>query len=582
MIKKNFLKASAIMTAGVFILAACEQPVAEKQGEASLPVISAEKIKAHVTFLADDAMRGRDTGSVEYQIAANYVASQYKQMGLKPAGENGTYFQTVNFAQSTIDQNASAITFVKGDKISTLKFQEDFILSGDSSNEENNASGEVVFVGFGIRATAYGHDDFDGLDVTGKIIARLSGAPSSLPSDVAAAASRSKELHGAAGAITLYTPEMNEARPFEKRFQRYLATSFDWVVPEGETRASDGINAYVSTKVSQTLFEGTGVSFSEAIEAAEAGDFNAIPLDVLMDIRQITKFSDPVSSPNVAGVIEGSDPELKDEYVIISAHLDHVGTCPHRANDTADAADDICNGALDNASGTATMIEAARAFADRGTAPRRSLMFLAVTAEEKGLLGAEFFAHYPTVEKSKIVANINLDMPVLLYDFADVVAFGGEHSTMGEIVARATARIGMTMAEDPMPEENLFVRSDHYRFVQQGIPSVFLMSGPTEVGKPAGAGLEVFRNFLNTNYHSPADDLGQELNWDAAAKFSMVNYLIMDEAANADIEPRWYEGDIFGDTYAPGAARAEMPVTIVSAETTMPDEEATEEEQDGK
>lgn len=561
MISKNFFKASAILVPGVFLLAACEQPVTDKKATGDVPVISAENIKAHVTFLADDALGGRDTGSKEYQIAANYVASQYKLLGLKPAGENGSYFQTVNFSKSSIDQNATTVSMTKDGKTTALEMGVDFHMSADKNTLENLASGEVIFVGHGISAAEAGHDDFAGIDVTGKIIARLQGAPESAPEAVKAAA-KDKKLHGAVGAITLYTPEKDEAQPFKAIGKYFIKESFNWVAPDDEeVEKSQGINAFMSPEMGEALLGDVGLTFEQAIEAASAGDFVAVPLGVSLFMKQVTKVSDPVSSPNVAGVIKGSDPRLSEQYVIISAHLDHVGTCPHRKNDTADADDSICNGALDNASGVATMIEAARAFVDSGEAPRRSLMFLAVTAEEKGLLGAEYFAHYPTVDKSNIVANVNLDMPVFLYDFADVVAFGGEHSTMGEIAARATARIGMSVAEDPMPEEGLFTRSDHYRFVQQGIPSIFLMSGPTEVGETEADvkernGYKTFYKFLQTNYHSPADDLNQPLNWEAAAKFSLVNYLIMNEVANADVEPRWYEGNSFGDKFAPDAPRA--------------------------
>lgn len=564
MISKNFVKTSAVLASGMFVLVACGQP-AEKKETNALPTISAENIKAHVTFLADDALGGRDTGSKEYQIAANYVASQYKQLGLKPMGGNGSYFQTVNFAKTGIDTETSSMSFTDKGVTTQLKFGEDYAISGNAKLAENNISGEVVFVGHGISAPHLGHDDFEGVDVTGKVLVRIQGAPASLTGF-----DGNKELHGAVAAFSVTLPGNEENSPFAELAGYLSGENFSWVAPEGEdagdsSENASSINGFISSARGSKLFALWGMSFDEALEKAGAADFKAIETGSSISIKQVTKTGSKVSSPNVAGVLEGSDPVLKDQYVIISAHLDHVGTCPHRANDTAAAEDDICNGALDNASGIATMIEAARAFVDSGTAPRRSLMFLAVTAEEKGLLGAEYFAHYPTIDKSKIVANVNLDMPVLLYDFADVVAFGGEHSTMGEIAARATARIGMSVAQDPMPEEGLFMRSDHYRFVQQGIPSVFLMSGPTQVGEDMSipvkerAGYKTFYNFLNTNYHSPADDMSQDLNWDAAAKFSLVNYLIMDEIANADVEPRWYEGNSFGDQYAPDALRAPAP-----------------------
>ena len=593
MISKNFLKASAIMVSGALVLSACGQPAAEKTDDKTLPVISADNIKAHVTFLADDTMRGRDTGSLEYDIAANYVASQYALLGLKPGGDGDSYFQNVDFAKSVIDPDSTTLMLTVDGKTTELTMGEDFAISSNPGATVNLASGDIVFVGHGLSAPELGHDDFANIDVTGKIIARLQGAPEGA-SDALKSTTQSKALHGAVGAITLYTPERAVGLPFKVLSGYFTQESFNWVSrQDSEAKEVEDINAFLSPAIGEKLLASAGLNFDQAIEAAAASDFVGVPLSASVVIKQVTKVSDSVSSSNIAGIIEGSDPLLKDEFVVISAHLDHVGTCPRRKHDTAEETDDICNGALDNASGIASMIEAARAFVDSGQAPRRSLMFLALTAEEKGLLGADYFAKFPTVEKSKIVANVNLDMPVLLYDFADVVAFGGEHSTMGEITARATARIGMSVAADPMPEENLFTRSDHYRFVQQGIPSIFLMSGPTEVGKPAGEGLKVFREFLKTNYHSPADDLGQPLNWDAAAKFSLVNYLIMNEVANADVEPRWYEGNAFGDKFAPDATKApttnkvvppvvEAPAEEAESEADAPAEEAKEETKEGE
>ena len=243
-------------------------------------------------------------------------------------------------------------------------------------------------------------------------------------------------------------------------------------------------------------------------------------------------------------MIPGSDPVLSNEYVVLSAHLDHVGT-----NENAKGDDKIFNGAMDNATGTSMLLEVARAFMNYGFRPRRSILLVSVTAEEKGLLGAEYFAHFPTVPAKSMVANVNLDMPVLLYDFQDVIAFGAEHSSLGEVTERAVAKAGIVTTPDPMPEQNLFVRSDHYRFVQQGIPSVFLMTGFLETPDGQNGG-EIFKNFLATNYHSPKDAPDQPLNYKAGAKFAFVNFLIANEIANAKERPTWNEGNFFGNTFA--------------------------------
>ncbi|MEA3040811.1 MAG: hypothetical protein QOC65_300, partial [Sphingomonadales bacterium] len=214
--------------------------------------------------------------------------------------------------------------------------------------------------------------------------------------------------------------------------------------------------------------------------------------------------------------------------------------------------DRIRNGAMDNATGVATLIEVARQMGLPGNRPRRSVIFAAVTAEEKGLLGAQYLARHPVVD-GRIVGVVNLDMPILTYDFSDVIAFGAEHSTLGPIVERAAARMNVRLTPDPLPEEGLFTRSDHYNFVREGIPSVFLMTGF------AGEGERQFRDFLAHRYHTPRDDLAQPFDWRAGARFAELNYLIAREIADSVQAPLWYRGSFFGDAFAPNARRAMRP-----------------------
>ncbi|HEX8301851.1 M28 family metallopeptidase [Sphingomonas sp.] len=251
-------------------------------------------------------------------------------------------------------------------------------------------------------------------------------------------------------------------------------------------------------------------------------------------------------APNVIGIVPGSDSALKDEYVVISAHLDHIGSNPKAGKDT------IFNGAMDNASGVATMLEAARAFTTGGKAPRRSILFIALAGEEEGLIGSDFFARHPLV-RGKLIANVNLDMPILLYDFQDVVAFGAEHSTLGPLVAAAGAKMGVTLSPDPMPLENLFVRSDHYSFVKQGVPSVFLVTGFKNGGEKA------IKDFQKRHYHQVSDDMSLPFDWNAAARFAKINYLIAREIADREQAPLWYAGNQYGDRYAKGAPKAPRP-----------------------
>lgn len=278
----------------------------------------------------------------------------------------------------------------------------------------------------------------------------------------------------------------------------------------------------------------------------DAGWFQIAPIPVMAGTPPRKR---TYKAPNVIGILPGSDPVLKNEYVVLSAHLDHVGTDPLRAGDK------IYNGAMDNASGVATMLETARAFAGSKQRPKRSILFVALAGEENGLLGSNHLARNPVVGAGKVVANVNLDMPILLYDFQDVIAFGGEHSTMGEITARAGASMGVSVSPDPMPEEDFFERSDHYSFVKVGVPSIFLMTGFKNGGEKA------FRAFLAKNYHQPSDQTDLPFNWEAGAKFARLNYLIARDVADAPEAPRWYEGNRYGNRFAKGAPRAPQPAT---------------------
>jgi Zn-dependent M28 family amino/carboxypeptidase len=249
------------------------------------------------------------------------------------------------------------------------------------------------------------------------------------------------------------------------------------------------------------------------------------------------------SSPDVIGIIPGSDPGLKEQYVALMAHVDHIGITPGTGGDR------INNGALDNAAGTAALLEVARALTSLPRRPARSILLVANTAEEKGLLGAEFLAHYPPVPIDHIVAAIDLDMPLLLYDFTDVVAYGASHSTLERAFRDAGRAMGIEVSPDPMPEQAIFVRSDHYPFAKAGVPAVMLATGMKNGGEAA------WSSFLEHQYHHPDDDLKQPIHWQAGARFAELNYRAVRELADAPEPPRWYAGDYFGGLFAPSAPK---------------------------
>jgi Zn-dependent M28 family amino/carboxypeptidase len=412
----------------------------------------------------------------------------------------------------------------------------------------------VVFAGYGLDLPSRGFNDYRGLDVKGKWVAVLSGVPKGTQSEMGAHLNADKgrmaESRGAIGIITIPTRQESERRPFARRFEGNHEPELSWVDPAGTPfRAAPGIRAgaTLSPAAAEALFAGAKRPLATVLDEAfkEGGKPRGFALKQNLKLER-QSVMDRITSPNVVAILPGSDPALANEYVLLMAHLDHNGIEP-------EGTDRIQNGAMDNASGTATMLEVARAMAMSPNRPRRSILFAAVTAEEKGLLGAQYLAKNPVVGNGKVVGVVNLDMPILLYDFTDVIAFGANHSTMGPAVARAGQRMGIALAEDPLPQEGLFTRSDHYRFVQEGVPSVFLMTGF------AGEGGARFRDFLATHYHKPSDQMDLPFNWNAGAKFAQINYLIAREIADAPEAPRWYSDSFFGQTVGGNQPKATRP-----------------------
>jgi hypothetical protein len=516
-------------------------PRSESQSE---PVFSPDEVRAHVEFLADDLLGGRDNGTEGFDIAARYVSSRFDAMGFKPGGTQGWY-QPVNIAEYVLDADKPALLAV-----GTKKFTagEDLLVAPSPRYGEDTQtlSADAVFVGHGRD------EDYAGFDVTGKfVVATLTPPPGVTPGKLDKAMIAGK--HGALGLIYVVTPDnLKGAFPWAQAVMYFQQPQTNWLAPDGSPKGENPglkIGAYVKGAAADALFKGAPMSAEQIYtKIAEPGGMPgsfALKQRVTLSRTSIVTVK---KSQNVIGILPGSDPKLASEYVVISAHLDHEGTQPD-----IEGEDKIFNGAMDNAAGVATMLEAARAFVQSGKRPRRSILFVALTAEEDGLIGSEFLARYPVVGSGKVVADVNLDMPILLYDFQDVVAFGAEHSTLGPIVARAAAKMGVTLSPDPMPEEQLFLRSDHYSFVKAGVPSVFLVTGFKNGGEKA------FRDFLKTNYHKVTDDLKQPFDWRAGAKFAKINYLIAREIADGDQEPRWYEGNSFGMRFAKDAPKAPRP-----------------------
>jgi len=530
-----------------FLLRAALLGLAASPLLAAEPDFSADRVKAHVAFLADDLLEGRGTGTRGFDIAARYVASQFASYGLTPAGKDGGWLQPVTLSEASLGDMAGRVT-ISGKAGTTVYAQASEITVAPSQvDAKTDVEAAVVFVGFGIDAPNQGFNDYAGLDVRGKIVVALSGIPKGAPNEVLAHLGREKAKlaanRGAIGIITIPTLQSARLRPWDRLRQGATTPSMTWVKPDGTPFiAAAGLrsSAQFSMVAAEYLFAGAKVPLANVLAAADQDRGSprgfALPARVRIEVSSKTR---TVTSSEVIGMIPGSDPVLKDEYVVLMAHLDHLGI---RADKDGDK---IYNGALDNAAGVAVMLEVAKAFAGDAAKPKRSLLFVANTAEEKGLLGAESFANDPPVPIASIASVVDLDQPLLLYDFTDVIAYGGEHTTMGTAIARAVAKAGVALSPDPMPAETIFVRSDHYTFVKRGVPGLLLATGFANGGKAA------WEQYLATDYHQPSDDMKLPINWASGAKYARVNYLIAREIADAAERPRWYAGDYFGATFAP-------------------------------
>lgn len=503
----------------------------------------AARIRADIAWLADDARQGREAGTQGYLDAASYVAARFKGLGLTPAGEAGSWYQTVPLRSARRDLSAASMTARTAGGAIAFKHLEDFLIGRSFRTKSVAVEGQVVYAGYGVVDPASGYDDYAGLDVRGKIVAVFGGAPSTFDTEKRAhySSNRGKleiaAARGAVGMLTLQTEALEKRTPWARAIDRPEISSMVWVGPEGPDASSIEATALLSSAGARKLFAGAPKSYDD-IRAAQAADGapKGFALPVSVSLSGASKHED-VTSPNVAALLEGSHEKLKKELVVLTAHLDHIGVRPVSKS----GEDGVHNGALDNASGIATMLEAARELSI-GKRPKRSVLFVAVTAEEKGLLGAEYFAKHPTAP-GRMAANVNLDMPILLYPFTDVIAFGAERSSLGPIVGAAAASMGVKLSPDPVPEQGLFTRSDHYAFVKQGVPSVFLFTGFENGGKKA------FEEFIAKDYHRPSDEIDLPIDYDAAARFASLNARIASAIASEKKPPAWKTGDFFGELY---------------------------------
>lgn len=515
-----------------------------------------DAIQNHMRYLADDKLEGRKPGTRGYELAAQYVQEQLKMLGFGPGGENDTYRQAVPLRRWQVREGASSLALLTNGREQPLTYGKQFILNPNPDTPIGDVSAPVVFVGYGVSAPELGYDDYAGIDVSGKIVAYFNGAPATFPSNQRAYYSSAKAeiavAHGAVGVVSFSLPTDLRNR-IETAAPRTRQGIYRWVDKQGKPQrtfpALKG-QASLSDSTARLLFAGASASFDVAMQNARRNQPQAFPLNISVSMHTLTDAVQDVAGENVIALLPGSDPVLKNEYVVYVAHLDHLGIGPERRTAPIKG-DSIYNGAHDNASGVAINLETARLYASLPKAPRRSVLFVGVTGEEMGLLGSDYFASNPTVPKASIVANLCLDMPFFFHPLLDIVPYGSEHSSLGNEARRAAAFVGVDIAADPIPEQAVFMRSDHFSFVRQGIPAIYIKSG-SKTGD-ARDGTKLNLDWRATIYHSPQDDINQPFDFNAAARHVQLQFLIGYLAAQADSRPTWNKGDFFGTKFGSGA-----------------------------
>lgn len=492
---------------------------------------------ADIEALASDKTEGRMPGSKGYDLAADHVIARFRKLGLAPAGDGGGWKQAVAFEEQSVDHQASTAALVGPDgKTVPLAMGVDLIVGTGGGPRAAMTQAPLVFIGYGLKLP--GHDDFAGVDLKGKIAVVISGGPADLPGPMKSAnrSDRVKFLRdaGAVGLITLVTPAQVEI-PWDRR--KLLASQAGMYLADSTLReAADGFfTAAIDPARSELLFTASGHSFAEMAALADAS--KPVPgfgLGLALKAG-VAATQRPVQSYNLVARLPGSDAKLRAEHVVLSAHLDHLGIGKPINGDA------IYNGAMDDASGVASILDIA-ARLKSGKRPKRSILLVIVTAEEKGLLGSAYFAQRPTVPKSSLVANLNFDMPLPFWPLKLVLVQGDQESTLGAVARAAAAKQGLALTPDPLPERNSFTRTDQFSFVQAGIPALafkfgFVKDSPEFI---------IERDWRANRYHAPGDDLAQPgVLPDEAVKLDAMVTAVARDVANTRARPTWLETSVF-------------------------------------
>jgi Zn-dependent M28 family amino/carboxypeptidase len=526
----------------ILSIAACAFVWQEGRSDQPADAISIERIKADIKYLASDPLQGRGIGSRGEDLAIDYIAKELEKAGLKPAGERGTFFQAVPLVQVTTGPKAT-LAMVKGEQTTPFKLEDDFAgVSNTQRTEDFDA--EAIFVGHGITAPEFGWDDYKDVDVKGKVVVVFTNEP---PSD--------DPKFFAGSALTYYgrwTYKYEEATRRGAKAVLIIHTNetagYPYSVVKKLKRAGiqhqEGTHAlafagWLSSQAGGKLLASVGLTVQDALKSADTRGFKAIPLGVRIK-GHIPTTVQKIVTKNVIAKVEGSDPELKKEAVLFTAHWDHLGLGKASIGDN-----EIFHGALDNGTGCGILLEMARVWAAQKPAPRRTAIFLATTAEESGLLGAVYYAAHPTIPLGKTAINLNFDTVLPLGVPESVVVSGAERTTAWPMVQEIARKHKLAIEPDKNAHLGFFYRSDHFALARGGVPAFSVFPGEKVQGKPADFAQKQMEQFIAKVYHTPADQYHAD--WDFSGYPTLMRFAfdIAQEAANAKTLPTWQVGDEF-------------------------------------
>ena len=535
---RNILLSLAISTMLVLASPAWQSQPAAVHDKVASSHFDGSSWWGYVKVLAADDMEGRETGSAALRRAEAYVVQQLQANGLEPAGADG-FYQPIAFESRQIVESASSLALLKEKQVEPLSFRDDAFFS-TRVDLGSSVEAPLAFAGYGLSVPEKNYDDLAGLDLKGKVAVIISGAPADIPGALAShyqsPGERWKALRkaGAIGTIIILNPASMDI-PWSRISMNRTHPSMSLSGPEFDETAGEKLAVIFNPAHADMLFEGSGHSLQDIMELAKAG--KALPrFPLALSIRAHAEVNKrALESSNVVARLPGSDPKFQNEYIVLSAHIDHIGVGEPINGDR------IYNGAMDNAAGSAVLLDIAASLKKSTDRARRSILFVFFTGEEKGLLGSKYFTAHPTVPPDSMAANVNIDMFLPIVPLKVLTIYGLAESSLGELASDTAQSLGVRSQPDPEPQRNAFIRSDQYNFIRHGIPAVAMGVG-FDPGSPEQ---QIFKDWLSKRYHAPSDDLKQPVDMSSAAKYEEIIRSLMLRIAASPGRPQWNTGSFF-------------------------------------